>query len=171
MLVITSIESNPTKMTSTVATRTTKIRCHYNGRSWLPGEEVSRESGNNWCYIEYCAEDGKICYKDCFPTPSTPPRGCSYWGKDYPADTEIDVESPPGSEPNYCYGAYCTPFGYIFEYHKICKADSNPSPCRYRGKKYPPGSSIEKDRSGSWCNGIYCTTNGRKLYWNTPDCK
>lgn len=178
---------------------------------------------NQWSFITICNERAEIVHSEklnCKPsspttasasatilkafrkswsvsakaTPKPQSPGCSYFGKNFPASSDIlKVEDKVN---NWSFTTSCNRYGEIYHSEKfnclpttasVMSAKSEPvrsargisdsippelNGCIQNGKFYAPGEEISRgeDKKNNWCFGSVCGNGGNIIDWENFDC-
>ncbi|XP_048576288.1 mucin-2 isoform X2 [Nematostella vectensis] len=162
---------------------TTTPGCHYHGKWYPPGSEISRSSYGGCESGLTCDESGMImawdglgCFKDPNPNvhttdalkPTTePPRTTPEPTTEPPRTTPEPTTEPSRTTPELTTEPTRTTVEPTTEH--VTNVPRTPG-CLYEGKWYPPGNHQTGYDGRDWCYGIICDRSGQYVPWDNVNC-
>ncbi|KAL3878313.1 hypothetical protein ACJMK2_030676 [Sinanodonta woodiana] len=78
------------------------LGCIFDGRHFLPGEEISRGREGSWCFGKYCSRDRHIIFWD-----NNQARHNNKQAFTLAKDKSRQQRTFEGRNESFCYGFYC----------------------------------------------------------------
>ncbi|XP_028396080.1 mucin-5AC-like [Dendronephthya gigantea] len=178
--------TTPPQTTLPYTTPPPRPGCHYEGKFYLPGKEISRGSdGEGWCFGEVCDESGQVTTWDDWscgtttptiittaptkaPTTSTtnPPTQTTHKTSSTEQNTQFTTSSTvntlPTTSPKEPTSRSTTP---------LHTTPTSIGWCYFNGQYFVRGEVISRVyHTRKWCSGWYCN-DGKIDPWNDFNCE
>ncbi|EDO34737.1 predicted protein [Nematostella vectensis] len=162
---------------------TTPPGCHFHGKWYPPGSEISMSSYGECESGLTCDESGMImvwdglgCFRDPNPNVHTtdapkhttePPRTTPEPTTEPPQTTPEPTTEPSRTKPELTTEPSRTTVEPTTEH--VTNVPRTPG-CLYEGKWYPPGNHQTGYDGRDWCYGIICDRSGQYVPWDNVNC-